>query len=233
MSDDARTRYWQARLAVPYHHVAGRVGGTVVDVGCGSGHGLSILRAGGARGVIGLDWDPAVVQQARATHATEAVEVVEADLTDLPLVNDTYDLVMATHVVEHIADDDLFLSELVRITRPGGHVVVCTPNRRTFRPRGVPDTVHPGHVREYDPQQLLARLEGAGARVTELLGVHHVPGVASRLRASFGPHATSLLADSPWPSGLDELLAEVTTEDFPVHDGGVDGSLDVVAWATA
>lgn len=233
MSDDARTRYWQARLAVPYHHVADRVGGTVVDVGCGSGHGLPILRAGGARGVIGLDWDPTVVQRARAAHATDTVEVVEADLTDLPLVNDTFDMVVSSHVVEHIAEDDLFLSELVRITRPGGHVVVCTPNRRTFRRPDAPDPVHPGHVREYDPQQLLARLEGAGARVTELLGVHHVPGVTSRLRAGVGPDATSMLADSPWRSALEEPLAEVTADDFRVDDHDLDGALDVVAWATA
>lgn len=113
------------RIAL-YRQAAGSVTGTVVDVGCGDGAGLPILHAAGARGVIGIDDDPVVVMAARARHATDSVEVVEADLTDLPLVNDTYDVVVSVHTLERMDEPALLVTEMARITHPGGTIVVAT-----------------------------------------------------------------------------------------------------------
>lgn len=230
MPQDPRSQYWSARIAAAHDHLATRVTGTVVDVGCGDGRALPLYRAAGARGVIGLDDDHDVVERARAAHATELVEVVEAELTDLPLVNDTYDTVLSTHVLEHVDDGELFLSELARITRRGGLVGVVTPNVTTVLPADADGRSHPDHVRGSSPASLGAVMAAAGLEVTELEGLAHAPDLAERL-AALGPRALPGLAARPWPADLATAVGAVTRDDFVVTRD-LDACLDLVAWAT-
>lgn len=230
--DVADENYWFQRHVAAYRHVAARIDGTVVDAGCGEGYGLAILRDAGARGVIGVELDPVVVAHARHRYAGPRIDVIEADLTDLPLVNDTMDAVVSLQVVEHLPDVGGCLAELARITRPGGIVVVATPNRLTFTPGGEAP-LNPFHVREFDAEELAAAMTAADLEVVTIEGVHHGP----RLTAALGEHvpgddwAGALADPQTWSPRLSQIVHAVTPDDFVVTEADVDTSLDLLAWA--
>lgn len=230
--------YWFQRHVAAYRHVAGRVSGTVVDAGCGEGYGLRILHDAGARGVIGVDGDEATVLHARARYGGESIEVVEADLTDLPLVVDTMDAAISLQVIEHIHDVPEFLAELARITRPGGAIAISTPNRLTFTPGSTIPT-NPFHVREYTADELRAAMEDAGIRVTLVEGVHHGATLAAALDAHLGRDggaegggrlAAALADPDGWSDDLRRIVHAITPDDFTIATDDLDASLDLVAW---
>ena len=94
----------------------------ILDVGCGSGRMLDELARRGR--VTGVDIRPEAVQEARARGHARAI-VAPAEDTGLP--SRGYDLVTAFDVVEHTPDDRRTLSELLRVTRRGGVLLVTVP----------------------------------------------------------------------------------------------------------
>lgn len=93
----------------------------LLDAGCGSGRTLDDLARYGR--VIGLDISPTAVSVARA----RGHDVRLADIADIPLPAGRFDVVTCLDVLEHVADDRRALSELVRVTRPGGAILVTVP----------------------------------------------------------------------------------------------------------
>ena len=98
-----------------------------------------------------------------------------ADLTDLPVPDRRYDLVLTSHVLEHIRDDGAAIAELARVLRPGGQAIVMVPydprRARTEEGADISDPAermarfgHPFHYRIYGPD-LVGRLEAAGFEV--------------------------------------------------------------------
>jgi SAM-dependent methyltransferase len=81
--------------------------------------------------------------------------VVLGEVTSLPFADDAFDLVCALDIIEHVDDDDGALSELSRVARPGGTLLISTP-LHPARWTSFDDFV--GHKRRYEPQQLLAKL---------------------------------------------------------------------------
>jgi len=124
----------------------------VLDAGCGIGYGLEILAAAGAARSVGVDLDPAavVVAQKQVAHLSATVE--EGDLRDLPFADNSFDLAVCFETIEHMQQGEQALSELRRVLRPGGRLVISSPN---------PDVYQGGnehHVREYRPAELAAML---------------------------------------------------------------------------
>lgn len=62
-----------------------------------------------------------------------APDVERVDLLDIPFADESVDLLMANHVLEHVVDDRLALEEIVRVIAPGGIVILQTPFSRTLR----------------------------------------------------------------------------------------------------
>lgn len=229
--------YWFQRHVAAYRHVAGEVHGTVLDAGCGEGFGLRILLDAGARGVIGADVDPVTADHARRRYADDTVpeiDVIEADLDDLPLVDTTLDAAICLQVVEHLDEPEMALSELVRVVHPGGRVVVSTPNRLTFTPGGAPPR-NPFHVREYTAAELADLLDRAGLADVVVLGLHQDPRLAADVAAHAGRDPVAMLADpTAWGPGLRAVVHAVRADDFVVASDSdlhpVAESLDLVAW---
>jgi SAM-dependent methyltransferase len=99
----------------------------VCDAGCGTGRFTARLEADGAR-VVGVDRDPAELTVARTRlHG----ELVEADVHRLPFDDGTFDVTIAVTVCEFTADPAAVIAELVRITRPGGRVVIGSLHRNS------------------------------------------------------------------------------------------------------
>ena len=116
--------------------------------------------------------------------------MVEADLTALPFEDAAFDLVLCSHVLEHVPDDRAALRELRRVLRPGGLAVIQTPVNHdqpvTYEDASVTDPEErlsrfsqPDHVRVYGPD-LLARLRDAGFGVSVVDAVDWPPDQIAR-----------------------------------------------------
>ncbi|MGH9123506.1 MAG: class I SAM-dependent methyltransferase [Acidimicrobiales bacterium] len=130
----------------------------VLDAGCGSGGNVGLYAGWGP--VLGVDTEAEALGQARR-RGYRGVAV--ASLAALPFADDVFDLVAATDVVEHVADDAEALRELLRVTRPGGHLVLTVP---AYRWLWSDSDVQLGHFRRYTRSQLVGRCRAAGAEVT-------------------------------------------------------------------
>ena len=130
--------------------------GRVLDVGCGDGERLELLRRLGFE-VIGHEPDPA----AAAAAARRGIEVFTGDLEALAARHGRFDHVIANHVVEHVHEPAAFLRRLHDLMAPGGRLAIITPNadgigHRTFGEawRGLEP---PRHLHVFN-QRSLARL---------------------------------------------------------------------------
>jgi 2-polyprenyl-3-methyl-5-hydroxy-6-metoxy-1,4-benzoquinol methylase len=103
-----------------------RAGERVLDVGCGEGRFAAELARAGAE-VVGIDVAAEPLRRARASHP-------ELDLRQAPVVgawplpDASFDAVWAGEVIEHVADTAGWLSELRRVLRSGGRLLLSTPD---------------------------------------------------------------------------------------------------------
>ena len=138
--------YWFRRheaayeFALPY--VAGR---SVLEVGCGEGYGTALLASSAGR-VLGVDYDALTVAHAAASYPRASF--VRANLAALPVPSASVDVLTTLQVVEHVWNHPEFVQECLRVLRPGGLLLVTTPNRLTFSP-GLDEPVNPFHTREF------------------------------------------------------------------------------------
>ena len=227
--------YWFRRHEVVYQRLADRcTGRDVLEAGFGEGYGADLL-AGVARRVTGVDYDDSAVAHVRARYPR--VEVVQGNLADLPLPDASVDVVVNFQVIEHLWDQSQFVAECRRVLRPGGLLLMSTPNRITFTP-GSDTPVNPFHTRELNAAELAELLTGAGFRIDGLYGVFHGPRLLEMdIRhggSIIGAQIARALADAPWPAELAADVAAVRTEDFDLlraDERDIDDSLDLVAIA--
>lgn len=228
--------YWFRRHEAAYHallpYCADRV---VLEAGCGEGYGAGLI-AGIARHVIALDYDePTTRHVARRYHG---VQVLRGNLAYLPIRSGTVDVVANFQVIEHLWDQEGFLTECFRVLRPGGRLLVTTPNRITFSPDSdVP--LNPFHTRELTASDLAELLGAAGFAIERLHGLHHGKGVrelderygGSIISAQLEVVMGHLPGEARWPAGLLADIDSIKTADFDVHGEDIDAGLDLVAVA--
>ncbi|WP_028924750.1 class I SAM-dependent methyltransferase [Pseudonocardia acaciae] len=226
--------YWFRRHEAAYLRLAGLCGDAVVlEAGCGEGYGAALF-ARHARLVVGLDYDESAAAHAAARYPD--IKVARGNLACLPVADAAVDVVANLQVIEHLWDQAGFLAECARVLRPGGRLLVTTPNRITFSP-GRDTPLNPFHTRELSAAELAGLLTDAGFTVRAMLGLRHGPG----LRALDAEHGGSLidaqvavaLGGGEWPEGLRAAVAGVRADDFEIDDDRVDESLDLVAVAEA
>lgn len=109
-----------------------KAGDRVLDVGCGTGDDVAALAAivqptGTA---VGIDASSAMIAEARR-RAARAVLLV-ADVQRLPFDDESFDRCRADRTLMHVADVDLALAEMVRVTGRGGRIVVSEPDWETL-----------------------------------------------------------------------------------------------------
>jgi ubiquinone/menaquinone biosynthesis C-methylase UbiE len=96
-----------------------------LDAGTGTG-ALAFALAPLVREVVGVDLVPELLAEARRrAEASPNVEFVEGDVTSLPFDSASFDLVGAQSVLHHVARSELVVAELVRVTRPGGTILIA------------------------------------------------------------------------------------------------------------
>jgi SAM-dependent methyltransferase len=103
-------------------------GGTYLEVGCGTGHDALALASRFGVTVAGVDLSSAMVDEARRRGLSEA-QVASADA--LPFDDASFGGCWADRVLQHLERPEAALAEMVRVTKPGGRVVVADPDYDT------------------------------------------------------------------------------------------------------
>lgn len=231
----AEENYWFRRHEVVYRRLLDLCAGRdVLEAGCGEGYGADLI-ASVARRVVAVDYDAATVAHVRTRYPR--VAVLAGNLASLPLPNTSVDVVVNFQVIEHLWDQPQFVAECARVLRPGGLLLMSTPNRITFSP-GLDTPVNPFHTRELNARELAELLTGGGFGIDGLYGVFHGPGLAAMDERHGGSiidaQIARALADAEWPPDLLADVAAVRCEDFDIladDERDIDDSLDLVAIA--
>jgi ubiquinone/menaquinone biosynthesis C-methylase UbiE len=118
-------------------------GKDVLDVGCGLAYGTALM-AESAKKIMGIDYDAETVvdNQQRYSSITN-IAFQQGAVPPLPFADQSFDVVTAFQFIEHIHDRKEFLKEALRVLKPGGSLLVTTPNEKKSLAR------NPFHIHEY------------------------------------------------------------------------------------
>ena len=162
-------------------------GARVLDVGCGSGRHVTAAYRLPRVIVVGIDPAPAELLKARerlrlhdrlGEHGGGGWSLCAADGLCLPFGADRFDLAICAEVLEHVRDPGRAVAEILRVLRPGGHLVVSVPRRWPERicwalSSDYADTPG-GHIRIFTQSGVIGLLERCGARRWR---THHAHGL--------------------------------------------------------
>lgn len=163
----------------------------VLDVGCGEGHFASALVRDGAE-VVAVDVAEEPLRRARARHPELDVRLVESE-APLPFEDASFDVVWAGETIEHVPGTSRWLSELRRVLRSGGLVLLSTPDHgalsrlRMGLSRGAFEAhfdPRSDHLRFYTRRVLADLLADFGFEDVAVLRAGGLPGARRVLLAS-------------------------------------------------
>jgi SAM-dependent methyltransferase len=145
-----------------------RPGGALLDVGCGAGRYLDLMRRFGWDRVVGVDISETAADNARQL----GLEAYAGELSSVCFPERTFDAVSLSHTLEHVADPEALLREIRRIAKPGARVAIVVPNARSlcarlFRPYWV-GWEAPRHLVNFSPGALAHAIERAGLELESL-----------------------------------------------------------------
>lgn len=170
-------------LTVDFDRLGIGHGSKVIDVGCGAGrHSFEAYRRGAD--VVAFDQNAAELRDvetllramadAGEAPATARADTVVGDARALPYPDQTFDCVIASEILEHVAADDAVIAELIRVLKVGGRLAITVPR---WLPEQLcwllSDDYHSnegGHIRIYKADRLRGKITGHGMTFTH---THH------------------------------------------------------------
>ena len=158
VSRDASDNFVFQRSLLAYDRAAEIVSGDVLEIGTGTGYGIELVAPHCDRFVT-VDKYAAAGDR----HAAN-VEFRRMCVPPLGFEDESFDFVITFQVIEHIDDDTAFVREIARVLRPGGRLILTTPNAPMSLTR------NPWHVREYRIDEL-RRLPSEAFSAVETYGV--------------------------------------------------------------
>jgi glycosyltransferase involved in cell wall biosynthesis/SAM-dependent methyltransferase len=120
-------------------------GKDVLDIACGEGFGSAIL-AQAARSVVGVDIAAEAVRHATLSYQVENVEFRQGSCAEIPLDNNSIDLVVSFETIEHHDEHKAMMVEIKRVLRPDGVLIISSPDKNEYSI--LPNYRNPFHVRE-------------------------------------------------------------------------------------
>lgn len=131
----------------------------VLDIGTSTGTNLRMLRELSYRHVTGLDFSQDAI---RFCEEKGLGPVRQGDVCAMPFADESFDLVLATDIVEHVDDDRQALKEIARVLAPGGTVLITVPAFQALW--GLQDDVAQ-HKRRYTQKMLAEIVAGAALQM--------------------------------------------------------------------
>ncbi len=120
----------------------------ILDAGCGSGYGSEMLLKAGANKVYGLDICPESIEYCRTHHKQANLVFNVGDLTNIDFPDQTFDLICAFEVIEHIENYKQTMREFYRVLKPHGLLIISTPNKAIYSP-WTKKPFYPFHYHEF------------------------------------------------------------------------------------
>jgi SAM-dependent methyltransferase len=215
-----RARRQARMLAAVLRGFAGRA--VILDLGCGDGSALAVAATQNPRHrFAGIDWSGDALRRAHALGLT----VLRGSVSPrLPVADGAADVVIMSELIEHLVDPDGAVAEARRVLRPGGSLLLSTPNLAAWYNRGLlaagiqpvfsevslrgvfgrPGRVVAGHLRLFTRRALTGFLTASGFRCVTVTGAryHDVPRPLGPLDRAF----------CRWPSAASILLVHARKE---------------------
>ena len=170
-------------------------GKTVLDWGCNTGYGTELL-CKSAQHVAALDVSADAVEAARDRLSPHSVDVRLYDGTRCSFESDSFDLVTSFKVLEHVADYDMYLGEITRVLKPGGTLLITTPNARLRLKPGMKPW-NEFHVREFNDEELKEHLSH-WFREVQVLGLTGTPEIERLERDRIRRNLQASLSPFKW-----------------------------------
>ncbi len=142
--DPSENVIFQRHLAA-YKEASKLTSGTILEIGSGEGYGVAELSKKSQKYIAVDKYDSPIDEELKKNNN---IEFFEMNVPPLDFAENTFDFVVTFQVIEHINDDEEFIKEIYRVLKPGGKLILTTPNRLMSLSR------NPWHVREYSPDEM-------------------------------------------------------------------------------
>lgn len=171
---DASDNYVYQRSILAYHKAAEMVSGSVLEIGTGAGYGIEVI-APRAEHFLTID---KTIPAPELLAGKDNVKFRQMNIPPLEgIPSESFDCVISFQVIEHIGRDRAAIEEMHRVLRPGGKLIISTPNKPMSLTR------NPWHVREYTADGFGRLIGGVfGEDNVEALGVFGNDKVAEYYR---------------------------------------------------
>ncbi len=176
-------------------------GRRVLDIACGEGFG-SAMMAERAERVWGVDIDRHAVAHASANYKRDNLRYLVGSCAGIPLPDASVDVVVSFETIEHHDEHDAMMDEIRRVLRPGGVLVISSPDKRTYSDERA--FRNEFHVKELYAEEFAALLKSRFPHVT-MFGQRIVYGSALLLQdgpgeiRSYGIDQTNPVPGLPAP----------------------------------
>lgn len=182
--------WWSNRFFAALARRYGTQGGRLLEVGSGLGHLAGQLED--AFETYGIDLNHWAVKQSKAVVNTTRLETASAQ--DLPFADDSFNVVIIKHIVEHLPDPARAIREIGRVVAPGGILILATPNLGSLlkpwkgaRWIGYQD---PTHISLKPPEEWLSLIREAGFSFQRVFAdgfwdVPYVPVIPKQIQKLF------------------------------------------------
>jgi len=174
----------------------------VLDCACGTGYG-SVLLGQRSEDVVAVDLSKEAIQFCRARYAASGVRFEMGNAEELKFESDSFDLYVCFETIEHVPNPEKLLAEAVRVLKPGGRLLVSTPNR-VFSGLGPGEKPsNPFHLQEWSLKEFHTMLSRHFGRVS-----HYVQRVKSPNKF----HPKYVLSKGKRMMGLPDVLSVKSDE---------------------
>lgn len=175
----------------------------ILDIGCGTGFNINHLHQLGYNQVIGLDFSP---ESLAYCHSHQLKALIRSNAEKLPIQTSCHDVILMLDILEHLRDDRNALSEIFRVLKPDGSLIIFVPAFQ-FLWSFQDEISH--HQRRYTATELKEKIVQAGFELTKLTYVNSLlfPIVwFGRILLRVFPKHFKITSESqmnpPWMNGL-------------------------------
>lgn len=123
----------------------------VLDIACGEGYGSALLAQRGNQ-VVGVDIDAQTIERASDRYKGSNLTFRKGDIYCIPAASAEFDVIVSFETLEHVENHDKVIEEFKRVLRPGGMLLISTPDRDFYRTQG--ETPNQYHKKELNHSEM-------------------------------------------------------------------------------
>lgn len=126
----------------------------VLDIACGEGYGTYTMSMCNSIFVLGIDISKQAVLNVKKKYRSD---VCVSDCTAVSVKSHSFDVIVSFETLEHIKEPEIFIKECARLIKPGGRLIISTPNKEVYRKTSRDSTYHCSELNDIEFASLLLR----------------------------------------------------------------------------